>query len=187
MYAQASELRGWHRTRLLLQSAGAASELRNWLPAAAAVGLWDPYSDVHMGDCAELCAEHYQISREAMDDHAIEAFERARAAAPYTRCPVPLVAIKQYLQIMGKQQYERGLFSAFGDMTAACSSFSYNYHALHSSNCALHFCNGALYTAASVLITPCSMTVVTCLCVLFVAAFDVQGRGGACAAASQQG
>jgi acetyl-CoA acetyltransferase len=49
-------------------------------------GLWDPYSDVHMGDCAELCAEHYQISREAMDDHAIEAFERARAAAPYTRC-----------------------------------------------------------------------------------------------------
>eukprot|EP00882_Tetradesmus_deserticola_P020996 GHRQ01022690.1.p1 GENE.GHRQ01022690.1~~GHRQ01022690.1.p1 ORF type:complete len:240 (+),score=91.19 GHRQ01022690.1:249-968(+) len=48
-------------------------------------GLWDPYSDVHMGDCAELCAERYQISREAMDDHAIEAFERARAAAPYTR------------------------------------------------------------------------------------------------------
>ncbi|KAF6266770.1 thiolase [Scenedesmus sp. NREL 46B-D3] len=51
-------------------------------------GLWDPYSDVHMGDCAELCAEHYQISREAMDDHAIEAFERARAAAPYTRAEV---------------------------------------------------------------------------------------------------
>jgi acetyl-CoA C-acetyltransferase len=43
-----------------------------------------------MGDCAELCAEHYQISREAMDDHAIEAFERARAAAPYTRYAVLL-------------------------------------------------------------------------------------------------
>ncbi|WIA08980.1 hypothetical protein OEZ85_008394 [Tetradesmus obliquus] len=51
-------------------------------------GLWDPYSDVHMGDCAELCAEHYQISREDMDDHAIEAFERARAAAPYARAEV---------------------------------------------------------------------------------------------------
>ncbi|WIA29054.1 hypothetical protein OEZ86_011566 [Tetradesmus obliquus] len=51
-------------------------------------GLWDPYSDVHMGDCAELCAEHYQISREDMDNHAIEAFERARAAAPYARAEV---------------------------------------------------------------------------------------------------
>jgi hypothetical protein len=36
-----------------------------------------------MGSCAELCATHYQISREEMDDHAIEAFQRAQAAAPY--------------------------------------------------------------------------------------------------------
>lgn len=46
-------------------------------------GLWDPYSDVHMGNCAELCAEQYQISRQEMDDHAIEAFQRAQAAAPF--------------------------------------------------------------------------------------------------------
>lgn len=46
-------------------------------------GLWDPHNDAHMGDCAELCATHYQISREEMDDHAIEAFQRAQAAAPY--------------------------------------------------------------------------------------------------------
>eukprot|EP00775_Hariotina_reticulata_P010252 gene10252-10410_t len=51
-------------------------------------GLWDPHQDVHMGDCAELCAQHYQISREEMDDHAIEAFERAQAAAPYSRWEV---------------------------------------------------------------------------------------------------
>eukprot|EP00879_Flechtneria_rotunda_P004557 GHRR01004812.1.p1 GENE.GHRR01004812.1~~GHRR01004812.1.p1 ORF type:complete len:349 (+),score=112.25 GHRR01004812.1:706-1752(+) len=45
-------------------------------------GLWDPYSNVHMGNCAELCAEHYQISRQEMDDHVVQAFERAQAAAP---------------------------------------------------------------------------------------------------------
>lgn len=48
-------------------------------------GLWDPHNDAHMGNCAELCAQHYQISREAMDDHAVEAFQRATAAAPYMR------------------------------------------------------------------------------------------------------
>lgn len=27
-------------------------------------GLWDVYSDVGMGVCAELCAEHHSITRE---------------------------------------------------------------------------------------------------------------------------
>ncbi len=26
-------------------------------------GLWDAFHDVHMGDCAEMCAEKYGISR----------------------------------------------------------------------------------------------------------------------------
>lgn len=63
-----------------------------------ASGLWDPHVDVHMGDCAELCAQHYQISREEMDDHAIETFQRAQAAVPYSRAelvPVPLPATKE--------------------------------------------------------------------------------------------
>jgi acetyl-CoA C-acetyltransferase len=44
-------------------------------------GLWDPYNDWHMGSCAELCAEQYGITRQQMDDHAVDAFERAQAAA----------------------------------------------------------------------------------------------------------
>lgn len=44
-------------------------------------GLWDPNSDAHMGACAELCAERFEISREEMDLNAIAAFERAKAAA----------------------------------------------------------------------------------------------------------
>lgn len=52
-------------------------------PPPLLLGLWDPYNDAHMGNCAELCAEHYQISRQEMDDHAIETFQRAQAAAPF--------------------------------------------------------------------------------------------------------
>ena len=44
-------------------------------------GLWDPYSNVHMGNCAELCAREYQFSREQQDAFALESYRRARTAA----------------------------------------------------------------------------------------------------------
>jgi acetyl-CoA C-acetyltransferase len=44
-------------------------------------GLWDPYGDVHMGNCAELCAAEYHLSREEQDAFALESYRRARAAA----------------------------------------------------------------------------------------------------------
>lgn len=43
-------------------------------------GLWDPYGDKHMGNCAELCAKEYGFTREAQDDYAIQSFKRAQAA-----------------------------------------------------------------------------------------------------------
>jgi acetyl-CoA C-acetyltransferase len=43
-------------------------------------GLWDPYGNVHMGDCAELCAREKQISRADQDAYAAESFRRARRA-----------------------------------------------------------------------------------------------------------
>nr|QEY10152.1 acetyl-CoA acetyltransferase [Scutellaria barbata] len=43
-------------------------------------GLWDVYSDVGMGVCAELCAENHSITREQQDDFAIQSFERGIAA-----------------------------------------------------------------------------------------------------------
>lgn len=27
-------------------------------------GLWDPYSNIHMGSCAEMCAERFGVSRQ---------------------------------------------------------------------------------------------------------------------------
>lgn len=43
-------------------------------------GLWDPYSNLHMGNCAEKCAAHYAFTREQQDAFAIESFQRANAA-----------------------------------------------------------------------------------------------------------
>lgn len=44
-------------------------------------GLWDPYNDMHMGNCAELCAREYTFSREQQDAYALESYRRARVAA----------------------------------------------------------------------------------------------------------
>jgi len=43
-------------------------------------GLWDPYSDVHMGNCGDACAKEYKISREAQDEYAAGSFRKALAA-----------------------------------------------------------------------------------------------------------
>lgn len=43
-------------------------------------GLWDPYNNIHMGNCAEKCAAKYTFSREQQDAYAIESFKRANAA-----------------------------------------------------------------------------------------------------------
>ncbi|HSQ64751.1 MAG TPA: thiolase family protein [Polyangiaceae bacterium] len=43
-------------------------------------GLWDPYNNVHMGSCGDLCAREYKFSREAQDEFAKESFRRALSA-----------------------------------------------------------------------------------------------------------
>jgi acetyl-CoA C-acetyltransferase len=43
-------------------------------------GLLDVYSKVPMGNCAELCAKEYGISREEQDAFAIESYRRAATA-----------------------------------------------------------------------------------------------------------
>jgi acetyl-CoA C-acetyltransferase len=43
-------------------------------------GLWDPYSNVAMGECGEYCAKHYGFTREQQDAFARESYFRARQA-----------------------------------------------------------------------------------------------------------
>jgi acetyl-CoA C-acetyltransferase len=43
-------------------------------------GLWDPYNNQHMGNCAELCAKEKGITRAQQDEHAAESYRRALTA-----------------------------------------------------------------------------------------------------------
>ncbi len=43
-------------------------------------GLWDPYGNVHMGNCGDACAKEYKFTREEQDEFAKESYRRALAA-----------------------------------------------------------------------------------------------------------
>jgi len=43
-------------------------------------GLWDTYNNFAMGNCAESAAEKHGITRESMDAHAIESYQRSARA-----------------------------------------------------------------------------------------------------------
>lgn len=43
-------------------------------------GLWDVYNDFHMGNAGELCAAKYRLTRQEVDDFALESYRRAREA-----------------------------------------------------------------------------------------------------------
>jgi len=43
-------------------------------------GLWDAFDDHHMGNCAEVCAAKYGLTREQQDNYAIESYRRANLA-----------------------------------------------------------------------------------------------------------
>lgn len=43
-------------------------------------GLWDPYNNMHMGNCGEICAEEFKITREMQDEYAVESYKRAQKA-----------------------------------------------------------------------------------------------------------
>jgi acetyl-CoA C-acetyltransferase len=43
-------------------------------------GLWDPYGDMHMGNCAEVLAKEENYSREEQDSFAVESYRRSMEA-----------------------------------------------------------------------------------------------------------
>jgi len=56
-------------------------------------GLWDPYGNVHMGNCAEECSTSQGISRAAQDEYALESTRRAieaQKAGLFTKEIVPV-------------------------------------------------------------------------------------------------
>jgi acetyl-CoA C-acetyltransferase len=57
-------------------------------------GLWDVYSQVHMGNCAELCAKERKITREMQDAFAAESYRRALAAQKDGRFKAEIVPVE---------------------------------------------------------------------------------------------
>jgi acetyl-CoA C-acetyltransferase len=43
-------------------------------------GLWDVYNNFHMGNAGELCAAKYRLTRQEVDDFALESYRRAQKA-----------------------------------------------------------------------------------------------------------
>jgi acetyl-CoA C-acetyltransferase len=44
-------------------------------------GLWDPYSNFHMGNAAEICVRENHFTREQQDAFSVESYKKAQAAA----------------------------------------------------------------------------------------------------------
>jgi len=57
-------------------------------------GLWDVYSNQHMGNCAELCAKERSIDRAQQDAFAAESYRRALAAQKEGRFTGEIVGVK---------------------------------------------------------------------------------------------
>ena len=101
-------------------------------------GLWDPYDDKHMGNCAETCVKHYGFTREAQDEFSMMSYQRALAsmedgtfAAEITPVEVPgrrgAVTVVDADEEPGKSNLEkmsklRPAFDKEGSVTAANAS-----------------------------------------------------------------
>jgi acetyl-CoA C-acetyltransferase len=100
-------------------------------------GLWDPYSNIHMGTCAETCAREFSITREEQDAFAAESYARARKAMESGAfkneiAPVEVAAGKstQWVEIdeepnaadLSKMTTLRTAFEKDGTITAANAS-----------------------------------------------------------------
>ena len=100
-------------------------------------GLWDPYSDFHMGNAGEICAKEYNITREDQDNYAIESYKRAQKAYAEKSfadeiIPVEVMSGKEKIMVSEDEEYKKVKFekmptlrSAFikdGTITAANAS-----------------------------------------------------------------
>lgn len=56
-------------------------------------GLWDPYKNIHMGNCAEMCVDKYKFTREALDAFARESYRRAQEATNSGKVRDEIVAV----------------------------------------------------------------------------------------------
>lgn len=101
-------------------------------------GLWDVYSDFHMGNAGELCAREYKVSREEQDEFAALSYTNAKAAyakgafkdeiVPVEipqrgKDPVVMTEDEQYTKVnLEKMKTLKPVFDKAGTITAANAS-----------------------------------------------------------------
>lgn len=57
-------------------------------------GLWDPYNNVHMGNCGDCTAAEFDMTREAIDAFAVESYRRANEAQKSGRLAEEIVPVE---------------------------------------------------------------------------------------------
>ncbi|MBW2282788.1 MAG: acetyl-CoA C-acetyltransferase [Deltaproteobacteria bacterium] len=88
-------------------------------------GLWDPYSNKHMGTCGDLVAEKYSFSREDQDAFAAESYRRANAATETGKFKEEIVAVPvpqrrgDPILVGEDEEPKRGDASKFGKLRPA--------------------------------------------------------------------
>jgi acetyl-CoA C-acetyltransferase len=90
-------------------------------------GLWDPYSNQHMGNCAELCAKEKNFSRSAQDEYAAESYRRALEAQKTGAFKAEIVAVEiadpkkkgSTVQVDTDEEPGRGNIEKLGSLRAA--------------------------------------------------------------------
>ncbi len=90
-------------------------------------GLWDPYNNVHMGNCGDLVASHYAFSREDQDAFALQSYERAIAAQSEGRFKDEIVPVEipqrrgEPLLIEDDEEPKRARLESLASLRAAFS------------------------------------------------------------------
>lgn len=87
-------------------------------------GLWDAYNNFAMGNCGEVAAEKYGVSRQSLDEHAIESYKRtARAwkegAFDSEIVPVTVKGKKGDTIIREDEEYTRVMFDKIPNLRSA--------------------------------------------------------------------
>jgi acetyl-CoA C-acetyltransferase len=87
-------------------------------------GLWDPYSNQHMGNCAELCAKERNIPRSAQDEFAAESYKRALDAQKTGKFKAEIAAVeiadkKGTIKVETDEEPGRGNIEKLGTLRTA--------------------------------------------------------------------
>jgi len=102
-------------------------------------GLWDVYNKFAMGNCGEVAGDKHQITRQDMDDHAIESYQRAErawkaGAYDVEIAPVTIKGKKGDTIVKEDEEYKKVIFEKVRTLPGAFRKPDGKVTAANSSN-----------------------------------------------------